>query len=102
MHLVQLLLPLYDNAGQALPQRLFAEVRDELVQHFGGVTAYLRAPATGLWKDEQGGPVRDDLVILEVMVETLDVAWWGHYRTRLEERFKQQAVVVRTQAIALL
>ncbi len=30
LHLVQILLPLYDNSGAPLPRELFAEVREEL------------------------------------------------------------------------
>lgn len=103
MHLVQLLLPLYDNDGQAVPKRLFAQVRDELVERFGGLTAYTRAPASGVW--EEGGTGRtqhDELVIYEVMLESLDTAWWGRYRRQLERSFGQQQLVVRTQAMELL
>jgi len=48
MHLVQILLPIDDRAGKALPSALFDEVRRELVDRFGGLTAYTRAPAKGL------------------------------------------------------
>jgi hypothetical protein len=44
MHLVQLFLPLRDNAGASFPPALFAAVRTELTDAFGGVTAYQRAP----------------------------------------------------------
>jgi hypothetical protein len=37
-----------------------------------------------------------------VMLESLDVAWWGDYRMQLEARFAQQSLVVRTQPITLL
>lgn len=40
MHLVQLFLPLRDNAGASLPPALFAAVRAELTDAFGGITAY--------------------------------------------------------------
>ena len=101
MHLVQLLLPLYDNEGQALPKSLFARVRDELVERFGGLTAYSRAPAKGLWEDA-GGVEHDDIVVYEVMVEQLDRAWWAGYRQQLTDRFGQKELVVRAQATDLL
>ena len=50
MHLVRLLLPLYDNEGQRFPPRLLDGVFDELTHQFGGVTAYQRSPAEGAWK----------------------------------------------------
>ena len=50
MYLIQILLPLYRNDGQALPRALFRQVRDELIERFGGLTAYTRAPASGYWQ----------------------------------------------------
>jgi hypothetical protein len=101
-HLVQLLLPLYDNGGQPIDQQHFATTRQELVDRFGGLTAYSRAPAKGLWKEEGEGVQRDDIVVYEVMVDALDRAWWADYRARLAARFAQEALVVRAQAIELL
>jgi hypothetical protein len=94
MHLVQLLLPVYANDGTPLPRELYATVRQELVDRFGGLTAYARAPATGLWAD--GGEVdKDDIVVYEVMVDDLDTAWWARYRGELEQRFRQDELIVR-------
>lgn len=87
MYLTQLLLPLYDNDGQNLPKALFAEVRDELTQQFGGLTAHSRAPVDGLWQEDDSHAVRDDLIIYEVISDELDHAWWKAYRASLEERF---------------
>lgn len=103
MHLVQLLLPLYSGDGERLPQELFGAVRTELVNRFGGLTAYTRAPAKGLWVEEEGEPATpDDIVVYEVMVERLDRAWWAKYRQGLEQRFRQQEMVVRAQAVERL
>jgi hypothetical protein len=101
MYLVQLLLPLYDNSGVPFDQKLFVEVRDELVERFGGITAYTRAPVNGLWQESER-LVRDDLIIYEIMVEDLKEDWWREYRARLESRFQQQSLVVRTHQILLL
>ena len=95
MHLVQLLIPLRDNEGHAFPQDYFVRVRAELTARHGGVTAYLRAPASGVWKDEQGEVAREEVVMVEVMVDQLDRAWWQAYRRELETRFRQQELVVR-------
>jgi hypothetical protein len=103
MVLVQLLLPLYDNVGSPLPRDHFRGVRDELTERFGGLTAHTRAPAEGLWKEEEGDrPAHDDIVIYEVMAEELDRAWWKKYRHALERRFKQEQIVVRAQEIEVL
>lgn len=101
MFLVQILLPLYDNSGVRFQPTLYNTVRGELVEQFGGITAYSRAPAHGLWHDSEQ-LVRDDLIIYEVMSETLDRLWWRDYRRRLESCFQQQALVIRAQRIALL
>jgi hypothetical protein len=42
------------------------------------------------------------IVIYEVMVEELDAGWWKQYRGRLEERFRQETVVVRAQEVRVL
>ena len=102
MYLVQVLLPLYDNDGQLLPRELHIRVRVELAERFGGLTAYTRAPAEGLWQEGAAGTRRDDIVIYEVMTARLCVRWWRDYRGGLEARFKQEQVVVRAQQIRLL
>jgi hypothetical protein len=64
-HLVQILLPVYDNGGPALPNRYYNEVRVKLTKKFGGLTAHTRAPAEGLW--ESGTTVkRDDIIAVEL------------------------------------
>jgi hypothetical protein len=94
MHLVQLLLPAA-VAGARITDIHFASVRRELTEKFGGVTAYMRAPAIGLWKDEQGGVEGDEMIMVEVVVDDLDRDWWDHYRKLLEQRFRQQSILVR-------
>ena len=75
IYLIQILLPLYDNAGAPLPRELYARVREELTGKYGGLTAFSRAPAEGLWQ-EGSETKRDDIVVLEVMADQLDRAWW--------------------------
>ena len=102
MHLVQLLLPVYDNGGKGFPAELYAVVRRELTERFGGLTAYTRAPAQGLWSDDHGSPKRDDIVVYEVMTDSLDREWWRQYRQKLERRFAQDELVVRSQEVERL
>jgi hypothetical protein len=102
MHLIEILLPLSDKEGKAFPAELHSTVRDELVEHFGGVTAFTRSPAEGLWKEGGGEPERDDIVILEVMADWLDRGWWRSYRSGLERRFRQDEIVVRAREVELL
>jgi hypothetical protein len=98
-HLVQLLLPIHWPDGGDVPAELFARVRAELTERFGGVTAYTRSPATGLWKGTAEEIHRDQVIMIEVVVETFDREWWAGYREQLERRFGQEEVHARALAI---
>ncbi|HEY8607616.1 MAG TPA: hypothetical protein VIM12_10940 [Noviherbaspirillum sp.] len=102
MFLIQILLPLYDNQGRRLPAAVHGMTRDELVGRFGGLTAYTRAPASGLWQEDAGHTVHDELVIYEVMADALDASWWREYRQTLERRYAQAELVVRAHEIVQL
>ena len=94
MFLVEILLPLYDNEGRRFAAEEFDRVRDELAGRFGGVTAFRRSPAEGIWKD--GGETSlDRIVVFEVMADSLERAWWREYREGLERRFRQERLVAR-------
>ena len=101
-HLVQILLPLSDNGGQAFPPEAYQRVRRELTEKFGGLTVYARAPAQGLWKGGTEQITRDDIVVFEVMAARIDAAWWSGYKTTLQERFAQEEIIVRAQQLRLL
>ncbi len=102
MHLIQILLPLYDNAGAPFPRTHYDQVASELTKAFGGLTAYTRAPAEGLWREGGAGTQRDEIVVYEVMTDSLDAGWWRAYRERLEARFAQDELVVRAHETRLL
>ena len=101
MHLVQLLLPLYDNEGRPFPASRYAGVRAGLTDRFGGLTAYTRAPAEGVW-NEGGRAARDDIIVYEVMVEQLDRSWWRGFRADLERQFEQDELVARAMPVERL
>jgi hypothetical protein len=77
VYLVQILLPVFDNHGAPQPPKLFQQVSQELTERFGGLTPFTRAPA-------EGRP------------------WWEEYRRKLEQRFRQEAIVVRAQEVEQL
>jgi hypothetical protein len=101
MYLVQMLLPIRDNEGRQFDKNLFEEVRGDLADHFGGVTTYMRAPASGLW-DDNGEKVEDDVVIFEVMIDRLEREFWRLYRLELQDKFAQDVIVMRAQKIDIL
>ena len=94
MNLVEILLPLYDNEGRRFGSGEYDRVSEELAARFGGVTAFRRSPAEGVWR-EGGEESRDRVVIFEVMAGELDRTWWREYREGLERRFRQEKMVVR-------
>jgi hypothetical protein len=101
MHLIEIFIPLYDNDGRRFEQAFYSDVRATLFDKFGGITVFGRAPAQGM--DTDGGqPRHDDLIVFEVMTETIDAAWWQAYRKQLEQVFKQDRVLIRSSAVILL
>jgi hypothetical protein len=101
MRLVEIFLPLNDNSSRPFGTEKYAAVRAHLTERFGGLTAFSRSPAQGTTSNG-GKMVHDDIIVFEVMTETLDAAWWGSYRLHLERVFRQDEIVVRASTITLL
>jgi hypothetical protein len=101
VYLVQIFLPLYDKNGRSIPQAQFERTAAELTQHFGGLTAYTRAPAKGIWKN-RGRAIHDDVVVYEVMCPRLQRRWWRAKRTALEKSFRQDTILIRSQTVTQL
>jgi hypothetical protein len=102
MVLIQVLLPLRDNEGHAFDSEVFDQVRAELIERFGGVTAFLRSPAEGAWKQSDGTMNRDEMVIFEVITDRLDRSWWAKYRETLTRRFRQEHLIVLSTKVERL
>jgi hypothetical protein len=99
--LVQILLPLTRNDGTSFPPELHAGIREELVNRFGGLTAYIQAPAQGVWSHD-GTRQQDEIAVVEVMVDSLDRTWWRNFRQRLERVLEQESLVIRAFEIGRL
>jgi hypothetical protein len=100
-YVVQIFVPLADNAGLPFPDEVLRRIQKDLYDHFGGLTAYNRAPAEGVWRGG-GAETKDDLIIVEVMADKLDRDWWRDFRTSVERLLKQDELVVRAHAIERL
>lgn len=100
MVLIQLLLPTTGAAGDHAMAAI-ADTRRELVERFKGVTAYVRAPAKGLWTAPDGQTEADDVVMVEVVTDTFDRAWWRTYSTTLAGRFAQDTIHVRALPVEM-
>jgi len=101
MVLIQLLLP---TRGAASDDGLapLAETRRELAERFNGLTAYLRSPAKGLWTAPDGHTEQDDVVMVEVVTDTFDRAWWRTYAAKLAARFGQESIHLRAVPVDML
>lgn len=95
VHVVQLLLPLYENDQQPAPaEDLHAIVKAELTRHFGRCAAHTLSCATNhAMAGRRDTP--HDLVIFEVMSHLFDSEWWGWYQQVLDTRFRQVKVIIR-------
>jgi hypothetical protein len=101
MYLVQIFLPRADNSDEPFPREVFDRAKEELAQRYDGVTAYLQAPAEGLWG--HGANKSDDNIILfEVMAEEIDLQEWSARRTEYEQCFRQKRILIRYMAIAVV
>jgi len=100
MVLIQLLLPTAGSGGDRAMTAL-AETRRELVERFKGVTAYVRSPAKGLWTAPDGHTEADDVVMVEVVTDTFDRAWWRTYSAALAHRFAQDTIHVRALPVEM-
>ena len=99
MVLIQMLLPTGANGDSAVTA--LAETRRELVDRFKGVTAYVRSPAKGLWTAPDGHTEADDVVMVEVVTDTFDRAWWRTYSATLAQRFAQDTIHVRALPVEM-
>lgn len=101
-HVVEIFLPLKDREGRPQPPEAFVQTRDELVGRFGGLTAFTRSPAEGLWEPRPGEREKDEVVIFEVLADRIDRDRWAEYRRRLQERFGQEEILIRAHAVEKL
>ena len=97
MNIVEVFLPLDTGRGDPIPLETIEGLVAGLADRFGGATAYTREPAEGLWK-RAITIVRDRIIVVEVMVEDVDEAWWRDYRRRLESEFEQEIILIRVTA----
>jgi hypothetical protein len=101
VNLVEVFVPLNRGDGSPVHQNEIEVLVGRLADRFGGATAFSRAPADGLWKDETAMS-HDSIIILEVMVDHLDRGWWTAFRKELERNLQQEKLVVRSTLCELL
>ena len=94
-YVIQLVLPVRDNEGNIFPGRIWSALKDQLTARFGGVTAYTRAPAEGVWQPDPERTAAEDVFVVEVMTRQLEREWWQALRRELEVTLRQEEIVVR-------
>ena len=102
MVLIQLLLPITAAHPQSGDANALTKTAQELVDAFGGLTAYTRSPAKGVWSSAAGAQDEDDVVMIEVVTERFDRVWWKAYAASLAARFAQDTIHVRSMPVELL
>jgi hypothetical protein len=99
--LVEILLPTAAGDGTPIEREWFEQLLAELTAKFGGATSFVRAPGEGLW--HSGGETqRDNIAVIEVMVNRLEPEFWKALRARFERELSQQEVVIRAHEIKRL
>ena len=102
MVLIQTLLPVSASRPDSEADERVRETRRELVDAFGGMTAYLQTPAQGVWTSPDGERERDAMVLVEIVTEHFDRSWWQAYAQKLAARFHQDVIHVRALAVDVL
>ena len=91
MFLIEILIPLRDSDGSAFPANPYERLAQLLTNRFGGVTGLFRSPAQGRWRKE-GATEHDDIVVLEVLADAIDRAWWSNLRRDLMRELRQDDI----------
>jgi hypothetical protein len=99
--LIQILLPT-KTADASRGEARVVRTRAELVERFGGITAYTQTPAHGEWTSIEGNRVTDTVVMVEVLAAVFDRVWWRGYATTLAHRFDQEAIHIRALHVEIL
>lgn len=99
---IEIFVPLRDSEGQPFPAYLYKNIKRQLTKDFGGMTAYTRTPAEGIWADGSKQQIKDELVIYEVMVSEIDCLYWTAYKHKLEQQFGQKELVIRQSPMGLI
>jgi hypothetical protein len=101
MFLIQVLLPIV-RPIQVPQTDALSRTRAELVERFGGATAYVQSPALGEWTGSEGERQQDRVMLVEIVAPEFDRSWWRGYARQLAARFHQQTIHVRALRIELL
>ena len=67
-----MLLPIRSATGDVIAPGVLGTTRAEILKQFGGLTAYVRAPASGAWTSPEGDVEEDNVVMIEILAQAFD------------------------------
>lgn len=90
----EIYLPLFYNDGTSIEARKFTELKERLLEQFGGVT-YFPQPNEGLWRLGEV-TYRDEIVIYRILTNKVRMArtFLRRLKSELEESFDQELILV--------
>jgi hypothetical protein len=91
-----------DNDGHCFPPHIWENLKNTLVDKFGGVTAYTRSPAEGIWSPSPTERSRDQIFTVEVIVRDFDTEWWQILRRDMQNILRQDQLLFRVSPILVL
>jgi hypothetical protein len=97
-----LFVPLYDNDGRPIETEKLQQLRDTLLDHFGGLTAFPQ-PNKGFWR-MGNATYRDEVVIYRVVAADARESreFLVRLKRRLEEELKQENLLIIQRDIETL
>jgi hypothetical protein len=99
----EVLLPIRYNEGDEVEARKIYDSKEELMSHFGGLTAdgIVRA---GSWRDADGIRYDDETIRLTVDIDNTPAAigTMTAYKANLLDRFRQKEIYIVSWAIDVL
>lgn len=99
----ELLLPLFDNEGNAFEPETFFDVQRRLLARFGGYRCQPLSPHFGAWMNEET-TYYDKLLMFTVEAprsdESLD--WFLEYKARLINEFQQVEIYLAVSEVLWL
>lgn len=93
---------MYDNEGEPFSNDLYKAIKVELTERFGGLTAYSRSPASGLWKNGEDEVTVDKVIVYEVIADDVEKKFWKSFKEILKAQFKQEDIVIRCTNIEVV
>ena len=98
----EIYLPIKFNDGNPIPDELFVEVKNEIIDNFGALTTMPpNTPVVGYWKSE-GVLYKDDIVIYTVTTAQDEDEFFKQYKNKLANRFKQLEIWIEKVPVEVL